>query len=451
MIKNMFSRLKIFLAKNKKPVLILVVALVFLAASIVYSAYNPNKITVNPRKTTTPVATTQTSSPTPPPKAAAKKAIAKDPPKYATSGTTSTSENSDGSKTTTVSEAPVNPENQSKAAAAGSSGSTPVSIHYIDETGKYPNLGNELANYLSGLLWSNEVSSLNAIIVEDAGNTGWAGLYSGSYTKNSGGQINSAWGYITLNTYYYQNSPYFVDYMKLILSHEYGHHYSLYHKWIDWQLDVSTRFPDSYYSVRPLPKGPTAPDYSLGWGNCDAEIIAEDYSYLYSGYGVHAMAGAYGYPSAGTKTWLKNEPSGSSGVSAPEPTAAPQQTPAPEPTAAPTAAPEASVTAVPVATTTAAPVADTQNPSVIITAPGENPYTWTNGNLAVAATATDNVAVLKIEFYVNDQLVATQNGGSINRTWMQNGTPAGAYTLKAKAYDTSGNTAETSIVVNKTF
>ncbi len=430
----MTSRLKTFFIKHQKPLLIILAVVFYVSTALAGASWylNENNADANANKAKTPVAAAKSATPT---VAAAKKAVKDNPPKYS-SGGSSTTENEDGSKTTTVSDGSTDGANTSAAAAAGSSGSSPSSINYIDETGQNGGLGVQLTSYIaSNLLYSSEVPALYAIIVEDAGDTGWAGLYSASYTEDPSGRITSAWGYITLNTYYYKNSPYFVDYMKLVLSHEYGHHYTLYHKWLAWQSPFGERFPDSYYSVRPLTKSGTAADYSLGWSNCDCEIIAEDYSYLYSGYGYHAMAGTYGYPSGGTRSWLINEPSGSGGESAPEATPAPA-------TATPTS--------VATATPTPAP-ADSQNPTVSITSPATNPHNWASGNLAISATATDNVAVQKIELYVNDYLAATQNGSSINRTWMQNGTPTGIYTLKAKAYDTSGNTAEVSITVNKTF
>ncbi len=443
-MRKPFLNFKQYILGHKIVVAIIALGVILvLAAGTITYFYFFHKVTADITRVNSPVALKPKPQATASvSKSAVKKAIKESPPQQSTSGGVSTVENSDGSKTTIVSEGPTDSSNTSAAASAGASGSSPISIHYIDETGQNSSLGNQLMSYISNnLLYASEVPALYAIILENAGDTGWTGLYSGSYTQEPDGRISSSWGYITLNTYYYKDSPYFIDYMKLVLSHEYGHHYTLYHKWMAWQSPFGERFPDSYYSVRPLTKSGTAPDYSLGWANCDAEIIAEDYSYLYSGYGYHAMAGTYGYPSAGTRTWLKSEPSGSS-ASTPE---APAQS-----AVAASVVPVASAS--PQASSSPSPVAqDTQNPSVTITAPPDNPHVWASGNLAVGASATDNVAVSKIEFYVNNQLAATQNGSSISRTWMQNGTPAGSYTLKAKAYDTSGNIAETSITINKTF
>jgi hypothetical protein len=355
----------------------------------------------------------------------------------------------------------------------------------------------------SNLLVVGEVTNLYSIILENAGDTGWAGLYSGTYNQDQSGTIISAWGYITLNSYYYEDNPYFVDYMKLILSHEYGHHYTLYHRWLDWQIPSGQRFPASYYSVRPLTYDTTAADYSLGWGNCDAEIIAEDYSYLYSGYGYHGMASTYGYPSAATKTWLINEPSGSA---SPTTTDNPPTVSVSSPasgvtiTGAVTFSASASddiglskvgfyIDSTLIIEDSATPyslslnstsygngahtlkaraydsigqiadstisitinnaVADTTAPSVAITEPADNPHSWTSSNLRITVSATDNVAIRKIEIFINDGLALTQEASSVTAVWSYSSAPAGTYTLRARAYDTSGNTADTSIIINK--
>jgi len=433
----------------------------------------------------------------------AKKAVIATPPKIKTSGKTSTKTNTDGSKTVTTATGPTNSADTSAALAAGPS--TSISdIHYIDQTGKHADLGEQLKNYMSSnLLVKGEVTSMYSIILENAGDTGWAGLYSGSYNQDQSGHITSAWGYITLNSYYYEGNPYFSDYMKLILSHEYGHHYSLYYKWTAWQIPSGQRFPDSYYSVRPLTKSGTAADYSLGWANCDAEIIAEDYSYLYSGYGYHGMASTYGYPSAATRTWLVNEPIGP-GAPAPSDNAPTVSITAPTNgatlsgtvTFSATAFDDNSVSKVifyidsslivedsaalyetsfnslsygngahtlkaraydsagqttdsTISVTINNASSDTENPTVSITDPADNPHAWSSGTLHIVVTAADNVAVQKIEIYINDQLALTQNSSSVSANWSYDNAPAGAYTLKAKSYDTSGNTAENSIVINK--
>ncbi len=492
--------LKKFFDKHHKIILIVSIILVVLIVAISVIFASKRKV-VAPVKEA-PKAEEPAAIPTAPPEEA-KKEIAKNPPKKGVGGSTSTKQNPDGSTTVSTATGPQDSADASAAAAAGPSGSI-AGIDYIDQTGLHPDLGDQLKNYMSAnLLVKGEVTSMYSIILKNAGASGWAGLYSASYTQQPNGDITSAWGYITLNSYYYEGNPYFLDYMKLILSHEYGHHYTLYYKWVVWDLGAGSRFPDAYYNVRPLTKSGTTYDYSLGWANSDAEIIAEDYSYLYSGYGYHAMSGTYGYPSAGTRTWLINEPNGpgappagdnpplvsltapaagatisgsvefsasasdDNGVSKVEfyldSTLVAEDTGLPYSTTLNTlsygngvhtlkarAVDSASQTAESTVSVTISNVgADAENPLVVINDPADNPHAWASGDLYIRSTATDNVAVQKIELYINDYLVATENDGSMERIWPWDNVGPGAYTLKAKAYDTSGNTAETSIVINK--
>ncbi|MEI7792268.1 MAG: guanylate kinase [Candidatus Berkelbacteria bacterium] len=352
-----------------------------------------------------------------PPTPAAKAAVIAEPPKHETPAAApiveATKTNTDGSTTTVIATAEGAKASDIKTVtdAAPATINTPYDIVYSDETGLYPDLEKTLKDYLNGVLkWRNEISSMKKITVRDAGDTGWTGQYLGGYTMAADGKdITAASGTIILNTYYYKDSPYFSDYMKLVLSHEYGHHYTLYHKWVDWDLTISDRFPDSYYTVRPLSKATTATDYSLGWENCEAEIIAEDYSYLYSGYGWHGMKDTYGYPSAGTKVWLDKigDPS--------------------------------------LLTSNIAPIVDTEKPVVTVVSPTTNPYTLENDNLVIDVTATDNIAVKKIEIYLDDQLRNTYTGGRLRLT--ADFTGYGTYNLKFRAYDDAGNSADAILTI----
>ena len=488
---------KAFFHQRHKLILIAAVVLIAIIAAIavVYASKHRAVAPTDGEKNEAPVQTA--------PPEEAKKELAKNPPKHQGSGTEQAKTNPDGSTTVLVSDGGIDSENLGVAQAAGPSASISA-IDYYDETGGHGGLGDELKNYLSAsLLHADEVPALYAIILENAGNSGWAGLYSASYTQQPNGDITSAWGWITLNSYYYEGSPYFTDYMKLIFSHEYGHHYTLYHKWVKWDLGVGVRFPDSYYNVRPLSKATTAPDYSLGWGNCDAEIIAEDYSYLYSGYGHQAMAGTYGYPSAGTRTWLANEPNGPAAPPAGDnPPSVSITNPANGATisgsvnytasaaddngiskvefyiddsliaedvsspysttlntlsygnsghslkarAIDTASQTADAT---ISVTINNPGGDSENPIVSITNPSPNPYTWSSGDMYIRVIASDNVAIQKIELFINDYQVATENDGLMERIWPWDNVGPGTYIMRAKAYDTSNNTSETSITINK--
>ncbi|MDO8444412.1 MAG: Ig-like domain-containing protein [bacterium] len=456
-----------------------------------------------------------TVAPPPLPSAEAKKKIAAAPPKKpaAEKIATSTAQNSDGSTTTTVSTGGT--ISQSDLATLNSqtvTADTPLSISYIDNTGKYSALGDILKNYLNSTLkWRNEVSAMKGVLVENAGNSGWNGQYFGRYTASSSGKITSASGSIVINTYYIENQyctgshnfdgcP--AEYAKLFLSHEYGHHYTLYHKWLDWNSPSGTRFPDSYYNVRPLSKTTTATDYSLGWSNCDVEIIAEDYSYLYSGYGLQAMHSTFGYPSATTKTWLDNIGAESQlNVVVNVPPTISITAPADGVTISGSvnftadAHDDVGVSSVAfyvgdklIETDSAAPYAttlnttayqngtyalkavatdgttstektisvtfnnsqiDITNPTILITAPSTNPYALTSDNLNVSVLAADNVVIDRIELYFDDQFQQSWKTDSLNLAVSFENLSAGTYILKFKIYDTAGNSAEATLTVNK--
>jgi len=463
-----------------------------------------------------PDTTSAAVTPSPLPSAEAKKKVATTPPKAPTNEevAATTTKNSDGSTTTTVSTGGIISQTElSTLQSSSATISSPLDIPYVDQTGSYNGLGTVLKNYLNSTLkWRSEISEMKGIIVENAGATGWNGQFLGSYTTSTSGKIISAEGIIVLNTYYietqyctgsnnFDGCP--NEYAKLFLSHEYGHHYTLYHKWLDWNLGNGVRFPDSYYSIRPLTKLTTAPDYSLGWSNCDAEIIAEDYSYLYSGYGLQAMHSTYGYPSAATKSWLDNIGSVAPTTIVPVNVAPIVTIASPSNGAtlsgsvdfAATATDDVGVanvsfyindnlivadTSSPYSTTlsttgyqngdyTLKAVAsdgslsstssvtvhfanmtiDTTNPTISILSPTDNPYTLASTSLDISVAATDNIAVDHIEFYFNDSLQKSWSVATLNLRVSFKGLSAGTYTLTFKAYDAAGNSADTTMTIIK--
>lgn len=431
--------------------------------------------------------------------------ITKDPPKKGPGGSSKTTKNNDGSKTIVVSDGSSPGE-----LPDGSPGNGSVSgIKFVDETGQNGALESVIKNFMaSNLRYSGEIVYLYQVTVRNAGATGWEGQWAGSYTQSANGDIISAFGYITLNTYYHQTSPYFNDYMKLVFSHEYGHHYSMYHKWVDLDLAFGVRFPNEYYNVRPLPKNTTAPDYSLGWANCDAEVVAEDYSYFYSGYGYHAMSGTYGYPSGGTKTWLINLANGGTSPAPAPVTDNPPVVSITEPSSGQTiagvvyikvnASDDHGLTKVSffingslLAEDTSSPyeyslsttgypngsyilkataydssqsadssvsvnivnsTSDTENPAVTITEPTPSPYAWQSSepNLLIKVRTTDNVGVIRIIIFINDVQVLDASSSQVNATWAYSNAPAGTYSLKAQVFDAAGNSATATITINKT-
>ncbi len=90
-------------------------------------------------------------------------------------------------------------------------------------------------------------------------------------------------------------------------------------------------------------------------------------------------------------------------------------------------------------------VADTTAPTVSVTAPANN--STVSGTATVTATASDNVGVTKVEFYVNGALNATDTTAPYNYAWNTKNVANGNYTLTAKAYDAAGNVGQSGNVV----
>jgi len=97
---------------------------------------------------------------------------------------------------------------------------------------------------------------------------------------------------------------------------------------------------------------------------------------------------------------------------------------------------------------TTPPPIDTTAPTVSITAPVNGAIV--SGTLIVTASATDNVGgvsgVSKVEFFVNNVLATTDFSAPFNYSWNTALVPNGSYTLTAKAYDATNNSATSSIV-----
>lgn len=95
-------------------------------------------------------------------------------------------------------------------------------------------------------------------------------------------------------------------------------------------------------------------------------------------------------------------------------------------------------------TVTAPP--DTTLPTVTITSPANGA---TGTKFSVAANATDNVGVTKMDVYTDNKLVATSTTSSIKYTWSLKGKNSkGTHTLTVKAYDAAGNSQSASETVN---
>jgi thermitase len=96
-----------------------------------------------------------------------------------------------------------------------------------------------------------------------------------------------------------------------------------------------------------------------------------------------------------------------------------------------------------VAAAKAAVTADTLAPTVAITSPGAT----VKGIVAVSAAASDNVGVNRVELYAGGVLVGTDTVAPYGFSWNSATRADGATTLVAKAYDTAGNAASSTVNV----
>lgn len=92
-------------------------------------------------------------------------------------------------------------------------------------------------------------------------------------------------------------------------------------------------------------------------------------------------------------------------------------------------------------------IAESSSPIVGITSPGN--ATSVSGTVVISASAADNVGVTRVEFYINDQLVATETTAPYTYSWDTTTQVPGVYTLLVKAYDAAGNVSQfSSSVIN---
>jgi hypothetical protein len=81
--------------------------------------------------------------------------------------------------------------------------------------------------------------------------------------------------------------------------------------------------------------------------------------------------------------------------------------------------------------------ADTTAPSVSLTSPATGASL--SGTVSLAASASDNVGVAKVEFYKDTTKIGEDTSSPYSYDWNTIGVPAGAVSLSAKAYDAAGN------------
>ncbi|MDP2905532.1 MAG: Ig-like domain-containing protein [Candidatus Omnitrophota bacterium] len=89
--------------------------------------------------------------------------------------------------------------------------------------------------------------------------------------------------------------------------------------------------------------------------------------------------------------------------------------------------------------------ADTTPPQVSITAPANN--STVSGSVNIQATATDNVGVAKVEFYVDNSLKSTDTTSPYAYSWDTTTATNASHALKAIAYDAKNNSKQAQINV----
>jgi len=87
---------------------------------------------------------------------------------------------------------------------------------------------------------------------------------------------------------------------------------------------------------------------------------------------------------------------------------------------------------------------DTTAPTVSITAPTNG--ATVSGTTTISATASDNVGVTSVGFYIDSSLVSTDTASPYSYSWITTGYTDGSHSIYAKAYDAAGNVGTSSTV-----
>jgi hypothetical protein len=92
----------------------------------------------------------------------------------------------------------------------------------------------------------------------------------------------------------------------------------------------------------------------------------------------------------------------------------------------------------------AAGAPDTTPPTTSITSPAAG--ATLSGTTTVAASASDNVGVTKVEFYVDNALKSTSTAAPYQWSWNTTSSANGSHSLTSKAYDAAGNVGTSAAV-----
>jgi len=96
---------------------------------------------------------------------------------------------------------------------------------------------------------------------------------------------------------------------------------------------------------------------------------------------------------------------------------------------------------VPSSTPAPPPNGDITPPTVAITSPRTGATVVRHGTVTVTATATDDVGVARVEFWVNKVLVQSVVAAPYTSSFSTSGKPGAQYRIDAVAYDAAGNKA----------
>ncbi len=89
---------------------------------------------------------------------------------------------------------------------------------------------------------------------------------------------------------------------------------------------------------------------------------------------------------------------------------------------------------------------DSGAPAVSVSAPASGASIPAGSTVTVAANATDNVGVAKVDFYIDGAYKGTDTAAAYAYSWNTTGAAIGTHTLTARAYDAAGNTTTSSAV-----
>lgn len=89
---------------------------------------------------------------------------------------------------------------------------------------------------------------------------------------------------------------------------------------------------------------------------------------------------------------------------------------------------------------------DTTPPTVSLTAPANNTSVTKKSTVTLSATASDNVGVTTVAFFVNGTLTCSATTSPYRCTWKVPAAPNRTYQLQAKAYDAQANMGTSSTI-----